>query len=302
MPFKSQKQRAWMHTNKPKMAKRWEKEIPKGKLPMKVKQAVGDVDDLESGDPTRMMPRLRQIHKMSGMEKTDSFLGTLSPNKGEPVNEGPIDWRPRKLKYAAGVKSIDPASMEFALKDPYPEWADKLIPPLLTMAREPTTPGRKMVEMAAERLGELKDEVAEKEKRSYKLQGHTNVQGLRVAVENRKGSVRSGKDKDGHEWRTKMKNPYGYLVGTKGADGEEVDCYVGPNKDAKDAFVVHQHKDTGKGYDEDKALIGFESKKEAKEAYLKHYDDPKFLGPISRVSIERLKQLVASKKKLVKIS
>ncbi len=37
MPFKSQKQRAWMHTNKPKMAEKWEKETPKGKkLPKKV--------------------------------------------------------------------------------------------------------------------------------------------------------------------------------------------------------------------------------------------------------------------------
>ena len=26
MPFKSEKQRKWMHVNKPKMAKKWEKE------------------------------------------------------------------------------------------------------------------------------------------------------------------------------------------------------------------------------------------------------------------------------------
>ena len=38
MPFKSKKQRAWMYKNKPKMAKKWEKETPKGaKLPRKVK-------------------------------------------------------------------------------------------------------------------------------------------------------------------------------------------------------------------------------------------------------------------------
>ena len=39
MPFKSKKQRAWMHKNKPKMAKKWEKETRKGaKLPTKVKK------------------------------------------------------------------------------------------------------------------------------------------------------------------------------------------------------------------------------------------------------------------------
>lgn len=37
MPLKSQAQRAWMYSNKPSMAKRWEAETPKGKkLPKKV--------------------------------------------------------------------------------------------------------------------------------------------------------------------------------------------------------------------------------------------------------------------------
>jgi hypothetical protein len=36
MPFKSKAQRRWMHATKPEMAKRWEKETPKGKkLPEK---------------------------------------------------------------------------------------------------------------------------------------------------------------------------------------------------------------------------------------------------------------------------
>jgi hypothetical protein len=139
-------------------------------------------------------------------------------------------------------------------------------------------------------------------KLAYKLQGHTDVQGLRIAIENRKGSVRKGKDSDGNEWRTKMIPPYGYLVGTRAKDDEPVDVYVGPDKEAPDAFVVHQHNDDGKGFDEDKVMLGFRNKREAKEAYLKHYDDPKFLGPISRVSVQRLRELVRSKKKLVKIT
>ena len=140
------------------------------------------------------------------------------------------------------------------------------------------------------------------EKQAYKLQGETEVQGIPIAIENRKGSVRTGTDPDGNEWRTKMKHPYGYIKGTKGVDGEPVDVYVGPDKEAPEAFVVHQHKDDGKGYDEDKVMLAFPNKAEAKKAYLAHYDDPKFLGPISRVSTERLKDLVASKKRLVKIS
>ena len=36
--MRSEAQRKWMHKNKPEMAKRWEKETPKGKLPKKVKK------------------------------------------------------------------------------------------------------------------------------------------------------------------------------------------------------------------------------------------------------------------------
>jgi len=40
MPFKSQKQRRWMFKFKPKMAKKWAKETPKGKkLPKKKSKA-----------------------------------------------------------------------------------------------------------------------------------------------------------------------------------------------------------------------------------------------------------------------
>jgi hypothetical protein len=42
MPFKSSAQKKWMYANKPEMAKRWEKETPKGKkLPKKVKKSKG---------------------------------------------------------------------------------------------------------------------------------------------------------------------------------------------------------------------------------------------------------------------
>jgi len=140
------------------------------------------------------------------------------------------------------------------------------------------------------------------QKLAYKLQGHTDVQGLRIAIENRKGSVRKGKDADGKEWRTKMKMPYGYIVGTEGADGEPVDVFVGPDKEAPKAHVVHtRDKKTGK-YDEDKVMLGLHSKREAKEAFLEHYDNPDHLGPISVVDVDRLKELVASKRRLVKIS
>jgi len=137
----------------------------------------------------------------------------------------------------------------------------------------------------------------------HKLQGHINFQGLDIAVENRKGSVRSGKKPDGGTWRTVMRAPYGYFEApAKGKDGESIDVYVGPKKDAPVAFVVHQHKPDGTGFDEDKVVVGTESEEEAKKLYLQHYDDPKFLGPISSVPVERLKTLLETKQHLHKIS
>ena len=38
MPFKSEKQRRWMHTNKPKMAKEWEQETSTKEKPMAAKK------------------------------------------------------------------------------------------------------------------------------------------------------------------------------------------------------------------------------------------------------------------------
>lgn len=133
----------------------------------------------------------------------------------------------------------------------------------------------------------------------FKLQGHTTFQGLRIAIENRKGSVRSGVDRDGKPWRTEMKHPYGYIKGTKGADGEEIDVYVGPDKKAPEAHVVHQHKSNGKGYDEDKVMLGFPSLEAARKAYLAHYNSPKFLGPISSMPVEVLKKIMHRGEKLV---
>ena len=65
-------------------------------------------------------------------------------------------------------------------------------------------------------------------------------QGLLISVENVKGSVRSGTDRDGHPWRIRMANDYGYVRGSLGVDGDNVDCYLGPERDAPTAYIVHQ--------------------------------------------------------------
>lgn len=133
--------------------------------------------------------------------------------------------------------------------------------------------------------------------KSWKLQGRTDFQGLKISIENKKGSVRKWydplKDESGE---TKMKYPYGYIRLTEGADGDHVDCYLGGDKEAGRVYVVHQNNpNTGK-YDEDKVMLGFNSAEEAKEAYLMHFDDPKFFGSIDEYNIETFKKHVMRKK------
>jgi len=122
---------------------------------------------------------------------------------------------------------------------------------------------------------------------------HIRWNGLEISIENAKGSVRRGKGPGGKEWKTTMVNDYGYIRRTLGVDGDHVDCYIGPDKDSVRVYVVHQRKaGDWKKFDEDKCMLGFESKEAAKEAYLKHYDDPRFLGPITDMSVDEFKDKV----------
>ena len=120
--------------------------------------------------------------------------------------------------------------------------------------------------------------------------------GLEVNVENPAGTERVGVDPDGHEWRTKMKYDYGFVYNAEGTDGDSLDVYLGPDMEADKAYVVHQvdpyndHK-----YDEDKCMLGLENPKDAKKAYLYHYDRDDFFGSMTEVAIEDFKREVKSK-------
>lgn len=107
--------------------------------------------------------------------------------------------------------------------------------------------------------------------------------GLEIAIENPVGTVREGKG-----WKTTMKNDYGYVCRSEAVDGDEVDVYLGPEMDsAPTVYVVHQRRaGDWKAYDEDKCMLGFTSEAAARTAYLAHYDDKRFLGPITAMPVD----------------
>lgn len=67
----------------------------------------------------------------------------------------------------------------------------------------------------------------------------------------------------------------------------------GPNQEATHAYIVHQRKaGHWQAFDEDKVMLGFDSEEAATQAYLLHYDDPRFLGPITAMPMEAFKEKV----------
>lgn len=120
--------------------------------------------------------------------------------------------------------------------------------------------------------------------------------GLRILVENPAGSVRRWVDSDGTAGETVMRFDYGEIDGFLGADGEDVDVYLGPVADPLLVYVIHQRcKSSGfTEYDEDKVMLGWDSADDAVAAYLAQYDDPRFFGGMSSFTIEDFKRRLAT--------
>lgn len=131
-------------------------------------------------------------------------------------------------------------------------------------------------------------------KKSRKLHYRTQFAGLPISIENRRGSYRHWYDKATEtHGKTFMKLPYGYIRLTEGADGDHVDCFLGPDQEAPSVYVVHQLRAPHfRTYDEDKVMLGFRTKSEAKKAYLAHFDTPEFFGSITTIPIERFREQV----------
>ena len=144
------------------------------------------------------------------------------------------------------------------------------------------------------------DEGMRRLREGRKLHYKTTFQNLPISIENRKGSVRSGKDKDGDEWRTKYKIPYGYIPGTRGVDGDELDVFVGGDENSAFAYVVHCNTPDGSKFDEDKVMLGFSSSKSAKQCFLQHYDSPKFFGGIDAIPMWQFRERVWKRKHTTK--
>jgi inorganic pyrophosphatase len=144
-------------------------------------------------------------------------------------------------------------------------------------------------------VGQTTDLVWKSLKSDGKVKRTIKFQGLTIGIETDKGEYRHWYDSSTRTTgKTKMNYPYGFIKRTEGADGDSVDVYVGPDDESTKVFVVHQLKAPKfTQYGEDKVMLGFISPREAKSAYLEHYDNPKYFGEMTETTIDAFKRMLS---------
>jgi hypothetical protein len=119
--------------------------------------------------------------------------------------------------------------------------------------------------------------IAEMEEVESRRIDHMEFNGLDICVENQTGTFREG---DG--WKVFMEYPYGYIDGVTGADGEELDCFVGPNQNAEFVYIIHIVDPVTDNYDEDKVFLGFDNLDDVVRVFSLHYNDAEeFIDEVS---------------------
>lgn len=139
--------------------------------------------------------------------------------------------------------------------------------------------------------------------------GHVKIQGLDISIETPEGGVRKGPiDETTGEpaWQAEAPNHYGYIKGTVGADGDQLDVTLGPRiqqihdmtpeqADGEPVFVIDQIDPATGKFDELKPFVGFHTEMEATRSYDQSFSDgsgPSRRGAVNEMTFDEFKQLV----------
>ncbi len=136
-----------------------------------------------------------------------------------------------------------------------------------------------------------------------RLDSKRTFRDLEIDIETNKGSYRHWRDPhDGSAGKTLMLFPYGYIRKTKGMDGEAIDCFIGPNENAPNVYVVLTNRPPDfKREDEQKCMLGFSTADEAKRAFQAHYQKEGFFREMRTFPYETFKEKVYTSTKLAAI-
>jgi hypothetical protein len=117
--------------------------------------------------------------------------------------------------------------------------------------------------------------------------------GLRISIENAKGTIRRGVDKDGKSWEAALPYHYGFIVGTEAKDGDGIDCCIGFHQKSPHVYIIDQINHETGVYDEVKIMLCFASEKQAVRAYKASFSDGKGkarIGKVTEASIPEFKE------------
>lgn len=216
------------------------------------------------------------VSKMLGEEKTPQWLLTAYEKKNASGGSSDIGPEPQRGKQNGTAPLQDKSSTDKDTESsPSPQ------------ENGPKNSTQSAVESASAEV-ETSPSEAQKKAGNYKM-GHVKVGTFDITIENPKGSERSGTDANGKKWSVKMNNTYGYIRGTEGVDGDHIDVFLAEDMDKWDGkyvFVVDQYNPDGT-FDEHKVMLGFNSMKEARSAYLSNYEKGWENG--RRIDVARIK-------------
>lgn len=144
---------------------------------------------------------------------------------------------------------------------------------------------------AAEAASSPKNDLAEpsqaqRDAGNYK-KGHLKLHGMDISIETPKGGLRTFKGGTGSR---RMRDHYGYVRRTEGADGDQVDVFIGDQPDSQKVYVVDQVKQEDGSFDEHKALVGYPSEEAAVAAYKRNYQSDWKVGPVTEMSVGEFKK------------
>ena len=121
--------------------------------------------------------------------------------------------------------------------------------------------------------------------------------GLTISVETAKGEDRTDKETNGDKWRVTMPATYGYILGTKGADGDHLDAFMGDKPDSGAIYVINQTQPDLATFDEHKVMLGYSNEADAKADYLASFSNgfgKKVFGSLEGpFSVAEFKQMLA---------
>jgi hypothetical protein len=259
-----------------------------GKLGTKLKEMFG-LDELikhrKGGYRKEWNEAWRKIkqssHKVYDLEDEDAYQA-MQPSPGDLV-EFLSDRQSDKGPATGTVEELDGDSVHVRVSDGS-QWLDW--PSVRIQKKTTVKDGRTLWMLKAQPTD------AQIEAGNYKKE-HRRFRGLDISIENPKGSTRSGTDPNGHKWSVKMRADYGYIKRTMGVDGDQVDVFLGSDEESPWAFIITTMAPPDfKKKDEQKVMLCYPSKEEAKEAFYNHYDDPRFFGDIQQMDFEEFKRKV----------